>query len=249
LRSDVSGRERTQIEALLGPIPDLVLLRAVRDGRGKQFQRLEFLGDSVLDLVLTVHRWVEPECTTCDRRAQSPEASDHHLAEAAAAAGLGRWLEWHASHERIADLVETCIAACWLTGRWPQAVQFVSGVVHPVGARTLEALTVGAAGELGRAARRVGSALLELESATVVFQSMPEADEGALSTSRALLHEAAAVARRARDLGVVAQHRFHSGDDDTVLSEVEDLLAASLGSSGADASLQLAQQFVSASPD
>ena len=245
LRSDVSDRERSQIESVLGPIPDLALLRAVRDGRGKQFQRMEFLGDSVLDVILTVHRWVEPECASCDRRAQSPEASDHHLAEAASAAGLGGWLEWQASHERIADLVETCVAACWLTGRWPQAVSFASAVVHPLGRRTLEALTVGLAGEPGRAARRVGSAVLELESGSVLYQSMPDADEGALSTSRALRHEVAAIARRARAIGVVAGRRFHAGDDDVVLSEVEDLLATTLGSSGADASLQLAQQFVS----
>jgi dsRNA-specific ribonuclease len=244
----VSDRERAQIENMLGPIPGAVLLRAVRDGRGRQFQRMEFLGDSVLDVILTVHRWVEPEFSACGRQSQSAEASDQHLGEAAVAAGLGAWLEWQASHERVADLVETCIAACWLTGRWPQAVQFVTTVVHPVGERTLESLTVGAAGEPGRAARRVGSAVLELESGNLVYHSMPEVDEGVLSTSRALLHEAAAVARRARTLGVVAGHRFHSGDDDTVLSEVEDLVSATLGASGADASLELAQQFVSPGP-
>ena len=44
---------------------------------------------------------------------------------------MGKWLEWRASHERTADLVETCVAASWLTGRWPQTVAFVNAVVHP----------------------------------------------------------------------------------------------------------------------
>jgi len=247
LRPDVSEGERRQIESMLGPIPDLALLRPVRDGRGRQFQRMEFLGDSVLDVVLTVHRWVEPECVECVQRPQTPEASDQHLAEVAVRAGLGKWLEWHASHERIADLVETCIAACWLTGRWPQTVHFVNAVVHPVGERTLDALISGVNGVPGRAARRVGSAVLELESGSLVYRSMPDADEGILSESRALRHEATAIAKRARDMGEVARHRFESRDNDTVLSEVEDLVAATLGSSGADASMELAAQFVSGS--
>ena len=62
LRPSITERERAEIEATLGPITDHVALLAVRDGRGKQFQRLEFLGDSVLDVVLTVHRWAEPGC-------------------------------------------------------------------------------------------------------------------------------------------------------------------------------------------
>jgi dsRNA-specific ribonuclease len=158
---------------------------------------------------------------------------------------LGKWLEWRASHERIADLVETCVAACWLTSRWPQTVRFVSTVVHPLGGATLESLTHGVSGEAGRAARRVGSAVLELASGDLVFRSMPDADEGALSEARALRHEAVAIATRARDSGEVAGRHFVSRDNDTVLSEVEDLVAATLGASGADASLQLAEQFVS----
>jgi dsRNA-specific ribonuclease len=249
LRPDVNARERSQIEALLGPVPDLALLRAVRDGRGRQFQRLEFLGDSVLDVVLNVHHWVEPRCSFCARAGQMSEASDHHLAEDALRAGLGEWLEWRASHERIADLVETCIAACWLTGRWPQAFHFVRAVVHPIGERTLQALVTGVAGEAGRAARRVGSAILELESAWIVYHALPEASEGVLSTSRALRHAATAVATRARLLGEVSGHRFASHDDDTVLSEVEDLVSATVGATGADRGLEMAQIFVSTDAD
>ena len=249
LRPDITERERRQIETMLGPIPDLALLLPVRDGRGRQFQRMEFLGDSVLDVVLNVHRWVEPTCVACVERPHTPEASDHHLAEVARRAGLGEWLEWHASHERTADLVETCVAACWLSGRWPQTVQFVNAVVHPVTDRTLEALVSGVSGDPGRAARRVGSAVLELESGSLVYRAMPEADEGVLSESRARRHEATAIAKRARELGEVAGHRFESRDNDMVLSQVEDLVAAALAGSGADASMQLAAQFVTGGAD
>lgn len=245
LRPVVSERERGQIEEALGVIGDESLLRAVRDGRGREFQRLEFLGDSVLDLVLTTHSWVEGECPRCQRHETVPEASDRHLAQAARAAGLGQWLEWRASDDRIADLVETCVAASWLSGAWPQAVAFIDSVVHPIGPRTLQALTTGAPADPGRAARRVGSAILELAAGHAVFVAYPNADEGTLSTSRATLHQAPAIAARARQMREFNGTTFHSGDDDTVLSQVEDALATIVGRTGADAGLVAAQKFVS----
>jgi dsRNA-specific ribonuclease len=244
LRQDVTERERRSIETALGPIPDDDLLRAVRDGRGRQFQRLEFLGDSVLDVVLAVHRWIETSCARCAGRETLPEASDSHLAQVAEQAGLGSWLEWRASDERFADLVETCVAACWLTGRWPQTAQFITSVVHPIGEPTVRSLTAGGAGEPGRAARRVGSAILELAAASGVYLAMPSADEGELSTARATLHRASAIAAEARVTGDILGSSVIRGDDDTVLSQVEDALADTLGASGADASLVAAQPFV-----
>ena len=246
LRTDITSRERRAIEAALGPIGDDELLRAVRDGRGREFQRLEFLGDSVLDLVLTAHRWVEPECPRCKRPGAVPEASDRHLAAAARQAGLGSWLEWAASDERIADLVETCVAATWLSGGWQQASAFISSVVHPIGPMTVPLLTRGVRGEPGRAARRVGSAVLELAAGRGVFEAMGDASEGALSTARAVLHRASAIAQRARQMREFEGTTFPSGDDDTVLSQVEDTLATVVARSGADAGLTAADPFVSA---
>lgn len=245
LRPDIDARDRNAIEQMLGPLPDERLLRAVRDGRGREFQRLEFLGDSVLDVVLAVHRWVEPECPACRANGHHDEASDRYLGEAAQRAGVGDWLEWHASAERVADLVETCVAACWLSDRWQQVVPFVSAVVHPLHESTSRALSSGLAGEPGRAARRVGSAVLELAAGHAVFGALPEADEGVLSTARADLHQASAVARRASAPDAVAGVRFQPGDDDMMLSQVEDLVASVLGSSGADAALTVAEPFVS----
>ncbi len=211
----------------------------MRDGRGKQFQRLEFLGDSVLDVVLVVHEWAEPGCPACASRQASTAASDVHLAEAAHNAGLGAWLEWRASPERIADLVETCVAACWLSGRWAQAARFVAQVVHPVGEVTTKSLLTGGAGlEPGRIARRAGSALLELAAAEGVVHGFPDADEGELSTRRATIHRATAIAVLAKEHGVLQR-----GDAELVLSAVEDQVAAALAAEGADGALRLAQRL------
>jgi hypothetical protein len=244
LRPSITERERAEIESTLGPVSDPVALRAVRDGRGKQFQRLELLGDSVLDVVLTVHRWAEPGCPSCDDREAATVVSDLRLAEAAVRAGLGAWLEWRASDERIADLVETCVAACWLSGRWPQTVLFVDRVVHPVGGATRDALVSGDSSlRAGRSGRRVGSALLELAAADGLVQRFPDADEGELSKRRAAVHRATAIAAIA-----ATRPSAPRGDPDMVLSQVEDEVADVLADRGADQALTFAAEFVPVGP-
>ncbi|MCZ3387104.1 MAG: hypothetical protein LH630_09115 [Actinomycetia bacterium] len=244
LRGTVTAAEQAEIEAMLGPINHDGALRAVRDGRGRQFQRLEFVGDSVLDVILAVHAWTEPRCTGCAGPEVTNPASDSRLAEVASRAGLGSWLEWRASAERIADLVETCIAACWLSGGWPQAARFVAGLVHPVSAATVQALVSGMAGlEAGRVGRRAGSALLELAAGDSVTDAYPEADEGELSTRRASVHRATAIAMIAKERGLAVR-----GEPEVVLSVVEDQVATVLAAQGADAALLLAKQFVPVAP-
>jgi hypothetical protein len=244
LRPSITERERAEIEATLGPVTDSLALLAVRDGRGTQFQRFEFLGDSVLDVVLTVHRWAEPGCPSCDDREAAAVVSDLRLAEAAVRAGLGAWLEWRASDERIADLVETCVAACWLSGRWPQTVHFVERVVHRVGEATTSALVGGGSGlRPGRRGRRVGSALLELAAADGLVQRFGDADEGELSSRRAAVHRATAIAAIAG-----ARVGAPRGDPDVVLSLVEDEVAAVLAARGADQALVFASGFVPVDP-
>ncbi len=201
---------------------------------------MEFLGDSVLDVILAVHVWAEPRCPACARQEATAAASDVHLAAAARSAGLGAWLEWRASDERIADLVETCIAACWLSGRWAQGARFTEQVVHPIGEATVRALDGGAVGlEPGRVGRRAGSALLELAAGDAVVHTFPDADEGELSTRRATIHRATAIAVIAKERGLV-----HRGDPEMMLSAVEDQVAAAFASDGADAALLVAQHFV-----
>lgn len=240
MRSSITEAERAQIFEVLGHIPDEPTLLAVRDGRGKQFQRLEFLGDSVLDVMLAVHQWCEPQCAHCRVPGAVIDSSDRHLAEVAVQTGLGAWLEWAASDERLADLVETCVAASWLSGRWPQALAFAARVVHPMGADTSVALMSGTAGlDAGRAGRRVGSAFLELAAGHTLITTFPEADEGELSVRRAEIHRASAVAAVARSRDASLR-----GDPETLLSLVEDRVADALAAQGADQALTVAQQFV-----
>ena len=133
LRADVSASERVAVEAVTGGLPP-DLLRAVRDGRGREFQRLEFLGDSVLDVLLTAHAVVSPSCPECAKVGGNVGrlVTDAALAAKAEGLDLGSWLEWRASPERLADLVEACIAAAWISGGWAQAIAVVERTVHPL---------------------------------------------------------------------------------------------------------------------
>jgi dsRNA-specific ribonuclease len=245
LRPDLRDDEHAAIVAAVGPLSD-GLARAIRDGRGEAFQRLEFLGDSVLDLLLTVHAVVEPDCPHC--RAVGGDVArlvtDQRLAQRAAATGFGSWLEWDASGERLADLVEACVAAAWLAGSWPQAVAYSATMVHPIDA-TVVAVLIGESGHRLvstsiRAERRVGASILELAAAHAAFDADPDADEGELSRVRAANHRTARVAAHARRTGIVDAR----GDDAVVSNRVEGLLAAQLRSDGADYALTSARDVL-----
>ncbi len=203
MRPDISDEERRAIESVVGPVSGDVE-RAVRDARGVEFQRLEFLGDSVLDLIVSVHAIVEPGCPGCAKVSGDVGrlVTDDVLAQQAAATGLGSWLEWQASPERHADLVEACVAAAWLPTRWTQAAQFISATVHPLGAKvaaTLERGDVDLDGSRGsKPERRLGSSVLELTASYQAFVQHPSADEGELSERRAEVHRTSRVAAYAR---------------------------------------------------
>jgi dsRNA-specific ribonuclease len=249
LRLDLSPGERSAIAAVVGPLPD-ELARIVRDGRGAQFQRLEFLGDSVLDLVMNVHAVAEPGCQIC-LSVQGDVArlvTDHRLSKLAVASGVGSWLEWEASPERLADLIETCIAAAWLHGSWKQTTEFIGRVIHPIGEACERALTRSADPSLtatgSRAERRMGAALLELATARAVFVEDLTADEGELSSRRAMLHRTSSVAAYAKSAAVVSP----VGGDAAVADRVDAWLAAKLLSDGADAALLAAGRVIGGAP-
>jgi len=248
-RLDLSPSERNAIAAVVGPLPD-ELARIVRDGRGTQFQRLEFLGDSVLDLVMNVHAVLEPSCRMC-QSVQGDVArlvTDHQLSKRAIQSDVGSWLEWEASPQRLADLVEACLAAAWLSGSWKQATDFVEQVIHPLGEACQTALTRSAdpspAATGSRVERRMGSALLELASARAVFVEDLTADEGELSSRRAMLHETSNVAAYAKRTAVVSP----VGGDAVVADRVDAWLAAKLLSEGADAALLAAGHVIGGAP-
>ncbi|MEO8330784.1 MAG: ribonuclease III domain-containing protein, partial [Candidatus Nanopelagicales bacterium] len=240
-RQHLTAPERTAIVKAVGALPDSLAI-VVRDGRGRAFQRLEFLGDSVLDLVLNVHRVVEPDCVACQETGGDvgKVVTDERLGARAASLGIGKWLEWEPSAQRLADLMETCLAAAWLSGGWQQATTFVGHAIHPLSphvASVLSGMFDGGIRATGtRAERRMGAAVLELYTARQVFDADPNADEGMLSERRAELHRVSRVAEFAR------QHlrSANPGNDGAVSDVVEAWLAATLLSDGADAALKVA---------
>jgi dsRNA-specific ribonuclease len=245
-RRTVTAAERAAIEAVVGPVADPDLLRALRDARGRTFQRLEFLGDSVLDLVLVTHALLEPGCPRClqPQRHGDPArlGTDRRLAEQARRHGVGAWLEWEASDERLADVVEAAVAVAWLSGGWRAVVGLVSAAVHPVGRRVGHALETGTGAVLDDAAgqRRVGAALLELAAADAAFRDLPDADEGDLSRRRAQVHRSARVADYAVRTGVVPT----AGGSAAVSDRVERWLATTLQAGGADRALARAAEVL-----
>lgn len=123
--------QRRVVEARLGPLTPSAM-EAIRRARGREFQRLEFIGDSILEVVLHAHAvMVGPACPYCEGRADR-FTTDAHLGELAAAIDLGDWLDWTPSEHRMADLVEGCVGAAWVSGRWPQVVEFVDAELHPL---------------------------------------------------------------------------------------------------------------------
>jgi dsRNA-specific ribonuclease len=230
-------------------LPD-ELARIVRDGRGEQFQRLEFLGDSVLDVVMNVHAVVEPGCRVC-QSVQGDVAklvTDHRLAKLAVESGIGTWLEWDASPQRLADLVETCVAAAWLHGSWKQTTSFVSRAIHPIGEACQGALGRSADPPMtatgSRAERRLGAALLELAAARAVFGEDLTADEGELSSRRAMLHRTSIVTAYAKTTAAVSL----VGGDAAIADRVDAWLAATLLGEGADAALLAAGLVIGRPP-
>lgn len=244
LSVDLSPRELEQIQAVTGPLAtDLAL--PIGNGRGRQFQRFEFLGDSVLDVLLATHAVAEPECPVVGAVPEDVAGlvTDQELASRANEIGLGAWLGWTPSSERLADLAEACIAAAWLSGGWQQAAEVGSRLVHPLGQSCVDALLGSAPGQRfdapARATARLGSALLELAAGWSSFRAHPDADEGELSRLRAVSHQVARVAAFARRTRPPA-----TGPDSVVSDRVEVWLAEALLEQGADSALAHAEEVL-----
>ncbi|MGD9956192.1 MAG: ribonuclease III domain-containing protein [Candidatus Nanopelagicales bacterium] len=93
------------------------LVRALIDPRGHLFQRLEYVGDSLLDAVVVselvrLEPWDEPSLALVNGEQQAM-VSDHALGRVAARRGLPRVRTFQASKHRLADRIEACIGAIW----------------------------------------------------------------------------------------------------------------------------------------
>jgi dsRNA-specific ribonuclease len=90
---------------------------ALLDPRGHLFQRLEYVGDALLDAVLLrelvqVQPWSEPSLAFLNGE-QQELVSDHALGRVAARRGLPDVRTFTASRHRLADRVEASIGAAW----------------------------------------------------------------------------------------------------------------------------------------
>jgi dsRNA-specific ribonuclease len=97
-------RERAYVEALVDP-------------RGHLFQRLEYVGDALLDSVVLqslvrIEPWSEPDLSVISGEQQAL-VSDHALGKVAARRGLPDVRAFAASRHRLADRIEASIGAAW----------------------------------------------------------------------------------------------------------------------------------------
>jgi dsRNA-specific ribonuclease len=231
----VEAAQGRAVQARLGSLHP-AQLEAIRTGRGREFQRLELIGDSLLELVLHAHSViVGPDCPHCAGRADR-YTTDAHLAELARAVDLGEWLDFAPSNHRLADLVEACAGATWVSGRWPQLVAFVDSELHPLGEAEQRRLLQGGAlvhrDAPARAREILGAAILEAAASTSAYQRYPEGDEGDLSRIKARMLATEHVVGRCRDSRWVRRRlrTRHFVRDDVERLLADDLLARGLAS-------------------
>ncbi|HEX6887246.1 MAG TPA: hypothetical protein VF143_03995 [Candidatus Nanopelagicales bacterium] len=227
--------QRVAVMARLGPLrPDV--LEAIRAGRGREFQRLELMGDSVLEVVMHAHALLAgPGCPHCHGRADR-FTTDTHLSALAREIELGSWLDRQPAAHRLGDLVEACVGAVWVSSRWPGVVGFVATTLHPLAVEEQRTLLHGG-GRLhpecpARGREIAGAAILEAAASTGAYLRHPEGDEGDLSRIKARMLGREHVLSRCRESKWVRRtlRRRHFVRDDVERALAEDLLAHGLAS-------------------
>ena len=108
-----------RLDSALGlPLARRELVDALIDPRGHLFQRLEYVGDSILDAVVlqalvTLEPWTEPSLAFLSTTQQAL-VSDHALGRVAAGRGMPDVRTFAVSTHRLGDRVEACIGAVWV---------------------------------------------------------------------------------------------------------------------------------------
>lgn len=217
----------------LGALPP-DLMAAMVAGRGRVFQRLEFLGDALLELVVHAHSAITgPSCPYCGGRADH-YTTDANLTVLARQGKLGVWLDWPASDHRLADLVEACVGAVWCAGRWARTVEVVGAQIHPLSEADQHHLLNGGSQispeAPARAREILGAAILEAAATINAFTSLPGGDEGELSARKARWLSSEYVMGRCRDSKWVHRQMRsrHFVRDDVERELTDELLARGL---------------------
>ena len=195
LRVGSTPEERALLSAQLSVVVPVDDAPALLDPRGARFQRLEWLGDSLLDLLVARHRAIHPGAPT-----HAELTSDRALAARVSMTGLPALLDWTPGPERLADLVEAAVAVGHRAGSWfgarSVAVRLVS---HDLAETALpKALTP-------RQAAEAGASVLEAAASLLLFARHPDDDEGDLTRRRGPLLAVERLARSAEGAGPVQE--------------------------------------------
>jgi dsRNA-specific ribonuclease len=113
-------------EALGLCLSDADVTHVLLDPRGVLFQRLEFVGDSLLDAtavraLLLRERWDQPRLGDLAQERQTM-VSDRALVRASRHVRLPVVRTFRASAQRLGDRIEACVGAAWVDGGIPAGV-------------------------------------------------------------------------------------------------------------------------------
>ncbi len=244
MRSTSSGPLRTSATRLEA-LPLLILVDVelreqdwpcLLDPRGLRFQRLEWLGDSVLDALLSLH--VRGGSTCAPDEDYSALCSDAALGRRAAQVGLDDVLDWTPGPQRLADAVEALVGAAWLVA--PDAAAVCASVLVHEGLATGP---VPAQQDIRRDAR-LGAAVLEAASAIGLFsrEDLQAVDEGELSRRRAGHIAGDRLLRQAKQRG----WSVGRGAAEDRLDVVQARIGVVAASAGLEAGIDLATELLDA---
>lgn len=201
-RDDVlAGVQWRRVSALVDhDFSDPDLLRAVAAGRGRGFQRLEFLGDRVLELSVATglahaERGGNPMAGAQLARTVAEVTDSDHLEQVSLRSQLAALIGFRAGRKRRADLVEAVAGALFLDGGWAAVDRFalrmgLIPVAPPVRSCAAAPAVAGIPQELDRLARRpealavarvIGLHTIDTALAWWAYRNMPERDEDVLS--------------------------------------------------------------------
>jgi hypothetical protein len=176
-------RDRRVQERIFGAyLPSAIDAVALRDARGHRFQRLEWLGDSVLDLLVIEHvvyaRVLPLECC-----AQVEfDSSDRTLGAAALRTGVAELADWELTWHRAADLAEAMVGAAFRAHGW-------AGARHAAGALHLGLSSVPRPAAPPVVARRLacelGAQVFDTSVSISAYAEYPNENEAQLSAFRA----------------------------------------------------------------
>jgi dsRNA-specific ribonuclease len=139
------ARDVEQLDRALGlRLESRVVVDALLDPRGPLFQRLEYVGDAILDMVVVqalvrLQPWTEPSLAMINGEQQAL-VSDHALSRVAERRELPPVRTFAVSVHRLGDRIEAAIGAAWADSGIGAAVEVATRLVVRPGLHHLPVL-------------------------------------------------------------------------------------------------------------